>query len=227
MTERIELAEGRAVLYRGDCLEVLRSLPDGSVSAVITDPPYGLGDKWKGGIKKWPLADNGKNTRWDAKPVDWLAEYVSSLSLPVVIWGGHYYRLPPARGWLVWDKIVRQFSSGHCELAWTNIDQPVRAFNFSHGALATEGKFHPTQKPLPLMQWCLDMAKVPKDAVVFDPFMGSGTTGVACMRTGRKFIGCEIDPGYFEIARKRIEGVTSDGPLFAAAQGSLLEGHEC
>ena len=72
------------------------------------------------------------------------------------------------------------------------------------------------------MEWCLDKAKVPKDAVVFDPYMGSGTTGVACMRTGRRFIGCEIQPGYFEVARRRIEGVTSDGPIFAT-QKTLAE----
>ena len=195
------MSEPRVELHLGDCLDVLRSLPDGLVDAVVTDPPYGLGDRWRGGTKKWPLADNGRGVRWDRAAVDGLPEIVARFRYAIV-WGGQYYGLPPSRGWLVWDKLVRKFSSGHCELAWTNLDQPVRAFNYSHGQLANEGKEHPTQKPLPLMKWCLSF--LPEGCTVFDPFMGSGTTGVACVHTGRNFIGCEIDPKYHAIALRRI-----------------------
>jgi DNA modification methylase len=157
------------------------------------------------------LADNGRGVRWDRATVDGLPEIVARFRYAIV-WGGQYYGLPPSRGWLVWDKLVRKFSSGHCELAWTNLDQPVRAFNYSRGQLANEGKEHPTQKPLPLMEWCLSF--LPEGCTVFDPFMGSGTTGVACVRTGRNFIGCEIDPKYHAIAQRRINEALGAHPLF-------------
>jgi site-specific DNA-methyltransferase (adenine-specific) len=203
-----------STLHLGDCLDVLRTLEAGSVDAIVTDPPYGLGDRWTGGKREWPLKDEGNGTKWDAARFDGLAEMVAGFRYAIV-WGGHLYGLPPTRGWLVWDKIVRKFTSGHCELAWTNLDQPIRAFNCSHGQLAHEGKVHPTQKPLRLMEWCLSF--LPEGCTVFDPFMGSGATGAACMKTGRNFIGCEIDPTYFAIAERRIAEARDATPLFAIA----------
>lgn len=202
---------GDARLYLGDCREILPTL--GKVDAVVTDPPYGLGDKLRiGGFKKWPLM------RRDMVPATW--DDQTSTALPValamasdaIVWGGNYYDLPPQRGWLIWDKIVRAFSSGHCELAWTTLDQPTRAFSYAHGELASEGKQHPTQKPLPLMEWCLGF--LPDALTILDPFMGSGTTGVACAKLGRRFIGIEIEPRYFDIACKRIEDAYRQPRLF-------------
>ena len=231
MTERIELAEGRAVLYRGDCLEVLRSLPAGSVDAVITDPPYGMkanlnSKRFTGGnraLRPCEGRDNWTAIVGDDAPFDpspWLG-------FPKVVLFGvnHFAQRLPVGTTLVWlkkaDHLFGTFLSD-AEMAWMKSGHGVYCFRKQfpsssrrHEAGGSEG--HPTQKPIALMEWCLDKAKVPKDAVVFDPFMGSGTTGVACMRTGRRFIGCEIQPDYFETARKRIEGVTSDGPLFAQA----------
>jgi DNA modification methylase len=117
------------------------------------------------------------------------------------------------RGWLIWDKIVRNFSSGHVEMAWTTIDQPTRAFNYAHAELASEGKHHPTQKPVPLIAWCLSF--MPDAKLVLDPFMGSGTTGVACIKSDRKFIGIEIQQSYFDIACKRIEEAWKQPRLFS------------
>lgn len=202
---------GNATLYLGNCLEILPHLP--KVDAVITDPPYGLAELWQGGTKKWPLAaGGGECQKWDMEtnPI--------VLTLPslgeCIIWGGNYYALPLSRGWLVWDKIVRNFSSGHVELAWTTLDQPIRAFNYAHGELATEGKYHPTQKPLPLMKWCLSF--LPKAQKILDLFMGSGTTGVAALQLGRQFIGIEIEPKYFGIACERIENAQRQTKLFDA-----------
>jgi len=204
-------------LYLGDCLEVLPHLP--KVDACVTDPPYGLGDKWQGGKAKWPLANGGDECRgWDSGVSDGLPVALK-LATDSIVWGGNYYDLPPKRGWLIWDKIVREFTSGHVEMAWTTLDQPTRAFSYSHGQLATEGKLHPTQKPLPLMLWCL--GHLPADAeTILDPFMGSGTTGVACVKLGRKFIGIEKEPKYFEIAVKRIERALSEerSSLFPVAR---------
>jgi DNA modification methylase len=213
---------GDAVLYLGDCREILPTL--GKVDAVVTDPPYGLGDKLRiGGHAKWPLM-RSDGVPWDDAISDIIPEAIQ-FAENSIIWGGNYYSLPPVRGWLIWDKIVRKFSTGHVEMAWTTIDQPTRAFNYAHGELAAEGKLHPTQKPLPLMKWCLGF--LPHAHTILDPFMGSGTTGVACAKLGRKFIGIEIEPKYFDIACRRIEAAYKQPDLFIekpkpATQEALL-----
>lgn len=201
---RVERLSDTVTLYLGDCREILPTLP--KVDAVVTDPPYGLGDKWQGGNAaskgKWKLSDGGAEMSWDMKPVGNLPQVLACAD-HAIIWGGQYYELPPARGWLIWDKIVRNFSTGHCEMAWTTLSQPVRAFNYSHGELATEGKLHPTQKPLPLMRWCLEQLP-DRCRTILDPFMGAGTTGVACVDLGMEFIGIEYHGRYFDIACRRI-----------------------
>jgi len=219
---------GDCRLILGDCLEVLPTL--GKVDAIVTDPPYGLGDKWTaGGRGKWPLADRdmrGGGGAWDSVAAE--MSPIVSLAKTSIVWGGNYFDLPQSRGWLVWDKIVRDFSTGVCELAWTNLDQPIKAFNYSHGALATEGKSHPTQKPLPLMKWCLGF--LPDGVTVLDPYMGSGTTGVACVATGRAFIGIELNEAYFETACERIRRAYAQPDMFVGApaakpkQLSILDG---
>ena len=171
---------------------------------MVTDPPYGLGDKWNGGAggakSSWRIpASEAKS--WDmttARGVEDLASFGEC-----IVWGGNYYKLPPSRCWLVWDKKQPDnWTTGQCELAWTNLDRPVRAFRMAKCELANEGlKLHPTQKPVALMQWCL---KWIESNSILDPYMGSGTTGVACVRLGRRFIGIELEPKYFAIAKRRI-----------------------
>ena len=166
-------------LYRGDCLEILPTL--GKVDAVVTDPPYGLGDKWNGGAggnkSSWRFPPSEAKS-WDMATVSGV-ERLSKFS-QCIIWGGNYYNLPVSRCWLVWDKKQPDtWTTGQCELAWTNLDRPVRAFRMAQCELANEGvKYHPTQKPTALMQWCL---KWISSETILDPFMGSGTTGVACV----------------------------------------------
>ncbi|MES2958481.1 MAG: DNA methyltransferase [Pseudomonadota bacterium] len=208
MTEPVVI--GNATLYLGDCLDILPTLP--KVDAVITDPPYGLGDKLhRPGPGKWSKLYSEGAPTWDTETHPAVVGLLDKARV-CIIWGGNYYPLPSLGGWLVWDKIVRQFSSGHCELAWSNIDQPVRAFNYAHAQLASEGKEHPTQKPLSLMRWCVEQAGKPKTTL--DPFMGSGTTGVACVQMGLSFIGIEREPKYFEIACRRIEEAQKQAALF-------------
>lgn len=200
---------GDCRLILGDCREVLPGL-SGQYEATVADPPYGLGDKWQGGMK-WSLHNNS-DMSWDATPIEGF-ELLVDLKKPCIVWGGHLYDFPPSRGWLIWDKIVRNFTSGHCEMAWSNLDQPIRAFSFSHGALATEGKFHPTQKPVALMGWTIGF--IPGDGAIVDPTMGAGSVGVACMQAGRPFIGIEQDPQHYETAIRRIEAAYRQPRLFA------------
>lgn len=205
---------GNARLILGDCREVLPTL--GPVDAVVTDPPYGLGDKLSGAQQgsKWGKLFGDGAPEWDARVFADI-ELIRRAGRDAIIWGGNYYDLPPVRGWLLWDKIVREFSSGHAEMAWTTLDQPVRAFNYAHAQLASEGKEHPTQKPVPLMKWCINF--LPKARTILDPFMGSGTTGVAAVQMERAFIGVEREPKYFGIACKRIDDAQRQGRLFGDA----------
>jgi DNA modification methylase len=199
-------------LILGDCLEVMKTLHNKSVDAVITDPPYGIADKWVGGKGHgWGRADASKDKRnsWDSAPSDaFLAELVAK-GKKSVVWGGNYFQLPPSRGWLVWNKPERGFTLAEAELAWTSEDFPIRVYDCHR---SDPDRIHPTQKPLELMLWCVNKFS-PPGGTVFDPFMGSGTTGVACAMLGRDFIGIEIDPGYFKIAERRIKDAQAQIPL--------------
>ena len=203
---------GNATLYQGDCRDILPDLE--KVDAVVTDPPYGIGDKWdKSGFKScggklW----NGK-ANWDNE----IKQKEIDVSLKKsfgkgIIWGGNYYQLKPSRGYLIWDKMQSGFSLADSEFAWVSEPITPKTFRFARAQLASEGKKHPTQKPLALMEWCLGF--LPESKTILDPFMGSGTTGVACMNLDRHFIGIEKDPEYFEIACKRISDAESQGNLF-------------
>jgi DNA modification methylase len=137
---------GDATLYLGDCLEILPTL--GKVDAILTDPPYGLGDKWQGGggsrRSSWRF-DPSEAMAWDGSTVPGV-ESLPSLAPEVVIWGGNYYCLPTARGWLIWDKKQNdEWTTGQAELAWSNLDRPVRVFRLAQCEQANEGpKYHPT-----------------------------------------------------------------------------------
>jgi DNA modification methylase len=119
--------------------------------------------------------------------------------------------LPRTKQMFVWNKGIRNMHFNDCELAWTSQwREACRVFDLSPAGLDKE---HPTQKPLALMKWCVD--RLPSDAQsVLDPFMGSGTTGVACAKLGRKFIGIEIEPKYFDIACRRIEAAYKQPDMF-------------
>ena len=201
---------GDAKLYLGDCMDILPTL--GKVDAVITDPPYGLGKKMQGGT--WGAKTEFKEmVAWDVAPptVDFLMRLVD-LSPCAVFWGGNYYGLPPTRCWLVWDKQNAVPTMADCELAWTSLDANTKRMSRPVGRVENG---HPSEKPLDLMLWTLRTVKA--KGTVFDPFMGSGTTGVACMQAGLPFIGIEREPKYFDIACQRIEKASAQGKLFAPA----------
>ena len=203
---RIEhLAEG-VTLYLGDCREILPTL--GKVDAVVTDPPYGIGaNKQTLGSGKKEFVRGGN---WDDKaPV---LDMCISAGERLCFWGGNYFadQLPVTNDWLVWHKVNDGLSFSECELAWTNFGRQTRHISHHWGG---ENKQHPTMKPLRVMEWCVE--QLPIDCqTILDPFMGSGTTGVAAVKLGRKFIGIEIEPKYFEIACKRIQAALDAPDMF-------------
>lgn len=200
---------GDATLYLGDCREVLPLLP--KVDAVVTDPPYGIGADKKGAHSS--IRDNPAwaNLGWDASRPD--AELIRAVAQcqEVAIWGGNYFAdaLSASSGWLVWLKPEAEsgFSMADAELCWTNKPFAVRVRTIPR----RDGSVHPTQKPEAVMAWTLEFIK---GETILDPFMGSGTTGVACAKLGRKFIGIEIEPKYFDIACKRIDEAYRQPRLF-------------
>lgn len=209
---------GNAELYCADCMEVLPTLP--KVDAVITDPPYGINENHKKIASRGKLAtpvDYGE-VNWDKKPITKeLVDLCVSKGDASIIWGGNYFEVSPSSKWLVWDKINGENDFADCELAWTNIKGAVRQFRHMWNGMLRDSerdtqRVHPTQKPVVLMQWCIQQAGMPE--TVLDPFMGSGTTGFACMNLDRKFIGIELEPKYFDIACRRIEQAQQQLKLF-------------
>ena len=204
MVKWVEIGDAKLAL--GDCREILPTL--GKVDAVVTDPPYGLGQRMQGGT--WGAREHNEGfLKWDLEaPHDVVAALIA-LKVPTVIWGGNYFEVPPSRCWLIWDKVNAVPTMADFEQAWTNLDRPSKRKALPVGRVEFG---HPTQKPLPLMEWCLGF--LPRRGAVLDPFMGSGTTGVACIRDGWTFIGIEREPTYFDTACRRIEEAYKQPRLF-------------
>lgn len=204
MSPRKEII-GDAELWLGDCREVMPTLS--RVDAVLTDPPYGIGITRSNRLSV--SRGFGDLPAWDDEAAD--LSWLEPMNVPAIVWGGNYFDLPPTRCPLVWDKDNAGRDFADFEMAWSNLDQVARRFRFRPMNM-DGGKEHPTQKPIQVMQWCLSF--LPEACTILDPFMGSGTTGVACMKLGRKFIGIEIEPKYFDIACRRISEAWKQPRLF-------------
>jgi len=227
---RIEqLAEG-ITLYCGDCREILPTL--GKVDAVVTDPPYGIGEAAGKNKSRSVLANSQDygDLAWDNSPADkQTIDLIRASSRWQIIFGGNYFDLSPSSCWLVWDKQNGENDFADCELAWTNLDKAVRRIYWRwHGMIrkGSDERVHPTQKPVGVMRWCLEQLPA-NSATICDPFMGSGTTGVACVREGKNFIGIEREPVYFEAAIRRIQEAITSPDMFVespkpAKQEALL-----
>ena len=217
---------GNATLYLGDCTEILPTLD--KMDAVVTDPPYGIGEssekvksrqRQEGGSSK-ALADQRDygDFNWDQKtPEKDVFDAMRNLSKWQIIFGGNYFELPPTKCWLIWDKENGENDFADAELAWTNLNKAVRLKRYMWNGMLRANKEprgdHPTQKPVGIMEWCISHLPDGTETVL-DPFMGSGTTGVACMNLQRKFIGIEREQKYFDIACKRIEQAQKQERLF-------------
>ena len=240
MTYQRKEVIGNATLYLADCREVLPTLP--KVDAVITDPPYGQAYKvntfHKGGTRDNAVVQRNGTTLMvrpnvhaeidgDDAPFD--PAHLLGIAPSVLTWGAHKFgHLLPRGRTLVWDKVPtgKLRSQGAGETAWTNVnpDGPLRIFRLlwdglcvgegaRHEVTAGQKRHHPMQKPEALMRWCIQQAGSPHS--ILDPYMGSGSTGVAAIQMGREFIGVESVGVYFDIACRRIEDAQRQGRLLA------------
>lgn len=211
-------------VIQGDCLEVMKDIPNNTMDLVVTDPPYGIcigkmnyTQSIKGGVAK-RNDYSSHNVKWDNHPLtkQQLNEIIR-VSKNQIIFGANNFCniLLPSRCWIVWDKRVEDKYSNDfadCELAWTSFDKPSRIIRWLWSGMLQgdmknkEKRFHPTQKPLKVIIELIQKFSNPND-LILDPFLGSGTTAVACKMLNRRFIGIEISPEYCEIARKRLNKV--------------------
>lgn len=220
MTYKRKEVIGDCTLILGDCLEVMPTL--GKVDAVVTDPPYGIGEaagknKSRGNMA---VSQDYGNDDWDNKPCS--PEQIKTMrecSDWQIIYGGNYFELPPTSCFLVWDKDNGTNDFADCELAWTNLNKAVRRIKWRWNGMLQqdmrnkEDRFHPTQKPIEVMRWSISHLPDACNSIL-DPFMGSGTTGIACVKMKKEFIGIERELKYFDIACKRIEEAYKQPDLF-------------
>jgi DNA modification methylase len=186
---------GGITIYHGDCREILPSLP--TCDLLLTDPPYGIG------IAANPVRQAHEKSDWDNLPPDRATVGLClSMARQQIVWGGNYFGLPASQCFLVWDKGQPQnFSLAMCEQAWTNLKMPAKLFRKS---VLSYRKQHPTDKPVELLAWCIDIAG-PSARTIIDPFAGSGSTGEAAKLRGCEAILIERDETYCEIAAKRLQ----------------------
>lgn len=214
-----EDSEAGIVIYHGKAEQVVPHLEP--VDLLVTDPPYGIGEARKNNASRGKLAvakDYGRSDWDDAPPPAWLLDQCRSKARYQIIFGGNYFTMPPSSCWLVWDKDNGACDFADCELAWTNLPKAVRRLKFRWAGMLQENmddkehRWHPTQKPLPVMRWAIQQAPA-ECKTILDPFMGSGTTLRAAKDLGLKAIGVEQNERYCEVAVKRL----AQGVLFRAS----------
>lgn len=203
-------AMSESVAFNMDCMEYMRSLPDKAFDLAVVDPPYGIRITDSGRLKKY----NANRIRWDdVVPSDEYFAELFRVSKNQIIWGGNYYRLPPCRGFLIWDKKQPEdISFASCEFAWSSFDISARTFYYSPLQMK-DFRFHPTQKPVALYAWIFSRYAKPGDKIL-DTHLGSGSSRIAAYDAGLDFVRCEIDKGYFDAQEKRFEQYTAQMSLF-------------
>lgn len=191
-------------LYLGDNLPILHRMVEigYSYDLLLTDPPFGIGNfvQTSGNVR-------GDAVKWNESPPS-----QEQIGLAVeatgnqIIWGANYMNcFPDIGGAIVWVKNQPMPNFSKADIASCSFHKRVELYEQTWtNYVNTKSTNHPAERPVALYKWCIEKYTMPTDSIL-DPFMGSGTTGVACVQTGRKFIGIEIDPGYFEIAKRRIQ----------------------
>lgn len=193
---------------------------------LLTDPPYGIdygnqlikGEDFKDKTNKHGWRNFG-NPSWDeSKPELETFDLIRLQAENSIIWGGNYFtkELPASMGWLIWDKGQRGFSLADGEMAWTSFDNALRIKSLARATANQEDKFHPTQKPIEIIKWCLDYAdrhsKI-KVSLIADPFLGSGSTLIACEQLDRICYGIELEPKYVDVIINRWQNLTGQDAI--------------
>jgi hypothetical protein len=214
----------RVRLFLGDAEKVLPALE--GIGCLCIDPPYEIERFKKGSLRFDKDGKYPDGLTWDRKPSDLFFAKMLTVGKTHIIWGANNFRLPPSPCFFVWNKCQTVANFADAELAWCDAEGvTAKVFTYSIHKHNQVAKFHPTQKPVELMAWCLEQARIPKDTVVCDCYAGSGSTGVACIQTGRQFVGIERDPTYFADMVKRLQQELTRGRLLFGpqrARGKLL-----
>lgn len=196
-------------LYNTDCMQALRDMPDNMYDLAIVDPPYGINivsQIKKSTFYKTAVGSEKLQTEWDSHiPSAEYFEHLQRVSKYQVIWGGNYFldHLGQTRCMLIWDKHNGTNPLADAEIAWTNLDRPVRKFTMHHFSSGYGTKIHPTQKPVRLYEWILQTFAKPTDRIL-DTHLGSGSIALACHTMGYSLDAYEIDAEYFAAASARL-----------------------
>lgn len=212
-----------------DCMEYMKTLPDKTFSLAIVDPPYGIGIDGK---KERYDYSNPKHSRkgydlkgWDKHiPDNHYFRELERVSKNQIIWGGNYFveSLDAGhKGWIVWDKGQHGLTMSDCELAYSSFDTPTRVWEQNRVILLKEGTIHPTQKPVALYEWLLRHYAKEGDRIL-DTHLGSGSSRIAAYNLGFDFVGCEIDPDYFDAQEERYAAHTAQQSLFVESKAVMV-----
>ena len=203
-------------LHNVDCLPFMKQCKDKQFDLAIVDPPYGIGNALVdgGGTRKAKFDKDRNSVKWDIVPTKEYFEELFRISKNQIIWGGNYFldNLPPTRCNLIWDK-MQVFTGSDFELAWTSFDKASKAFRMSRVEAYSNGKIHPTQKPVKLYEWLLDNYAKEGDKIL-DTHLGSGSIAIACHNRGFNLTGFEIDKEYFDNACERLRVHQSQLTMF-------------
>ena len=214
--------------YNMDCMEGMKSFPDKFFDLAIVDPPYGgvtqggyMNNKMGGGVAK--NRNDYHLSLWQCgKPDKRYFDELTRVSKNQIIWGGNYYAslLTDSQCWIVWDKEKPEgVSFADVELAWTSFNLASRMFRYAWNGMIQgdmknkEYKIHPTQKPVALYKWLIGKFAKPKD-IILDTHAGSASSLIACHETGHKYVGFEIDPDYYRMAKKRLDAAEAQMNIF-------------
>lgn len=202
---------GKATIHNMDCMELLKATPDKFYDLAIVDPPYGIGDKFKGGKTGKMNFNEVVNKAWDVVPEQEYFNELARVSKNQIIWGGNYFDLPPTRCFITWDKVISEdFSLAMAELAWTSFDKLAKIFRLQ---VPKDGKIHPTQKPVKLYEWLLTNYAKTGDKIL-DTHLGSMSSVIACLNLGYEITGSELDVDYFNAGVERVKKHQMQQSLF-------------
>ena len=193
-----------------DNMELMARYPDKYFDLAIVDPPYGIEINKSGRLGHY----GGKGKKWDNDiPNEEYFKELVRVSKNQIIWGGNYFKLPPTRCFLIWDKQQPEdVSFASCEFAWTSLNKSAKTF-YKRPQNADIQRIHPTQKPVKLYEWLL-MNYAKQGDKILDTHLGSGSIAIACNNLGFELTACELDKEYYDMAIKRIKTVTSQLRMF-------------